>query len=662
MAPQTTAPVNGGWYNTGGAGVNPTGAPQSATSGAQPNFLERMLPTAGGILGGLIGLPLNALDAVSGVGGTALDAALAGGGSTLGKLLENHLTGKGTGSAGSLIGAGAGGAIGQGAGEAVGAVGSGLLNSVGSKALTTGADMIQGQAAKGMLNDAEAAALQGKGITDLRQVPAVFNEVSGSNGMLPNMVKSTFANSNQGVDISGLDKVANNLAAENGNLDSTSIKQINSALNTAVNNSVPGDVTAVASKGANPLFTYEPGSLKNALPENTFTQTQKLEQLANTAYKKGFDPFTHQVTDPRNAGLYNVFKGMANHLENASFGGDNPIPLSQEMKTELLSSPQMANLTKINPKAATSYAQDIGNATNLQDLRPMQSLIVRANNAVSGTAAKEGAQAGTNAMATARSVGAPISLALNHPVTALGSLALASPAADRAGASVLTKLAAPLSSKTMNAVIAPGVSGALGVAAGNLKNDIAQPTGGSLLNTIPSGNNIEGSTMNPTTGLPSNNIFGSLLPGSGVSQAYEPLALQALYGMYDPALLNGTVETNAANAANNLTKVQSAAAQLPELQSLFNQAGGAQGPVGGLLSTLSAKLFGGAAGTYGQQAQQILSQISKNTGIPSDELIAPQLTQSPSSASSALTGIQSLLQALGAQGNSPSNSVLAPTQ
>jgi len=61
------------------------GSPQQGNGG---NWFTHLLPTAGGILGGIAGLPLNALDAVSGVGGTALNIGLAGAGSAAGKALE----------------------------------------------------------------------------------------------------------------------------------------------------------------------------------------------------------------------------------------------------------------------------------------------------------------------------------------------------------------------------------------------------------------------------------------------------------------------------------------------------------------------------------------------------------------------------------------------
>lgn len=80
------------------------------------DFLENQLPTIGGVAGGLITAPLEALDAVSGVGGTALNIAGATAGSDLGKMLQNKLQGRSTtsGLGGNTIGAAVGAGLGEG--------------------------------------------------------------------------------------------------------------------------------------------------------------------------------------------------------------------------------------------------------------------------------------------------------------------------------------------------------------------------------------------------------------------------------------------------------------------------------------------------------------------------------------------------------------------
>lgn len=88
-------------------------------------FVERQLPTIGGVVGGVATSPAELLDAVSGVGGTALNIAGAAGGQALGQKIQNSLTGNKSSTAGAAL-AGAGGEVG---GRAVG----GLFGKVGSK-------------------------------------------------------------------------------------------------------------------------------------------------------------------------------------------------------------------------------------------------------------------------------------------------------------------------------------------------------------------------------------------------------------------------------------------------------------------------------------------------------------------------------------------------
>lgn len=101
--------------------LNQTGGP---TAPAQPqgNFLERLLPTAGGILGGIGGALIPGLGetGVGEIGGASL-------GSALGQKLQNSLTG----SKNSTLGAGAEGALGQLTGMGIGKAVGGVLGGIG---------------------------------------------------------------------------------------------------------------------------------------------------------------------------------------------------------------------------------------------------------------------------------------------------------------------------------------------------------------------------------------------------------------------------------------------------------------------------------------------------------------------------------------------------
>jgi hypothetical protein len=588
--------------------------PQASAPVKQPSWWERLLPTAGGILGGIVGIPGDIFGGAGSIVG-------AGAGGALGQEIENKLTGQNN----NPLVAGAENAAGAGIGSALGGVVEKVLPSISSKLGNVGADLIQGQAAKGFLSDAESQQLQDMGITDLRQVPQIFNHVSGANGALPNTVKDVLSNS-EGVDITGLDRTANDLAAQNGVLDPSPIRHINNALNTAINNSVPGSVEALPTKGTTAVFSYEPGALKNALPENVFQQTQQLEKLANSAYQKGFDPYTKAVTDPTQAGLYKVYKGMADHMETAAFGGTTPTALTDESKASLID--QLSPLKDINAKAYNSYVTQIGQAQNLQDLRPIQSLIVRANNAVTGSATKAGQQAGMNATDVAKSVGAPLSLALNHPVVAAGSLAVSSDAANRVGADAFTKLSDAVGSSTAQKIL-PILTRIGTIATSNLPNIAGSAVQSN--SAIPTGVNPMNSNVTATGTFAQNPL----------DQLYNEIIAQS----QSPTGISGNLVSTANTLAPLVQKQALAAPVLSNLLSAYGNAGGAQGMGGGFISKLSGLIPGTAANTFNAQLGAAAAQLAQLLGISPEQAaqMLPGLMQNAQSAAPQVGGIQSIL-------------------
>lgn len=122
-------------------------------------FVERNLPTIGGVVGGIATSPLELLDAVSGVGGTALNVAGAAGGAALGQKLQNSLTG----TKGSTAGAALGGAAGE--------VGGRILGKVGGKVISKFAKPVD----KGIANIATKNAAE-----DTAKEVAPFANVAGN--------------------------------------------------------------------------------------------------------------------------------------------------------------------------------------------------------------------------------------------------------------------------------------------------------------------------------------------------------------------------------------------------------------------------------------------------------------------------------------------------
>jgi hypothetical protein len=151
--------------------------------------------------------------------------------------------------------------------------------------------------------------------------------------------------------------------------------------------------------------------------------------------------------------------------------------------------------------------------------------------------------------------------------------------------------------------------------------------------------------MGMAPGALSANPFLSL---TGQAPAYlMPIAQQAMIGMFAPQLLGSAPTAQAAEAANKLQQVQSAASQLPALLQQYQAAGGAQGGILGRARGLADTIFGGPAAAYGPQSQQLATQLSQATGTP---VTLPGIAQTETAAQGTLA---QLLAALNAYGVNP---------
>lgn len=134
-------------------------APQVTKPSTNPkekgNLFTHFLPAIGATVGGILASPLNALDAVTGVGGTALDLGAAGLGAAGGKAVENYLEGDGGSITKQLPGI-----LGQGA---LGVASAGIGNAVAplvTKAAGPAVDAIGSLLGKGSTEAAAEAATQ----------------------------------------------------------------------------------------------------------------------------------------------------------------------------------------------------------------------------------------------------------------------------------------------------------------------------------------------------------------------------------------------------------------------------------------------------------------------------------------------------------------------
>ena len=153
--------------------------------------------------------------------------------------------------------------------------------------------------------------------------------------------------------------------------------------------------------------------------------------------------------------------------------------------------------------------------------------------------------------------------------------------------------------------------------------------------------------MTPTAPTPPN-IFSALAnPQAPGNANLAPVGLQALMGMFDPYLLNSSVDNNAQTGEQNIAKANNVAALLPNLENEFAQAGGGSGGLGGILNRLSAIIPGSAAANYQGQAGAVANALT-SAGVPTTPNTLPQLTQNTQTATDTIQRLQSLLQALGA--------------
>lgn len=585
------------------SGINPNQASTPTSQGSQPSWLEKLLPTAGGVLGGIGG---EALDVFGGgvAGAAAGDAA--------GKALENGLTGQSATK--GLVGSAIEGGLGQGVGNLAGGAIKGALG-LASKGADIGATSALQAQAKGALDPETSKILSDMGLTDLRQVGQIAPLITKSNGALSTGVKTALADTDTGVDISGLDKIANGSLAEHGAKDKA-IQTVNRNLASSMKNMVnPEDMTtAVGTKGNSTV--YSPGALQNALPENVFKQSQKMDSLASQSFNKAYDKMGNVTNvEELNKGL--TYSKLGDELESRAFGSNGtPLALTQDAKDAIIQ--KLAPVKDINPDVYNKYVADVSKATNVQDLRALQAPMVRGSKAVQA-AGNIGATKGLAANDIAR---ATVGIAKN-PVSGIGQIAMASPMADRGVAAAL-KTTGKVAGKAAASKIVPTIARAGAITGANLPNDVGTPA-----QTLPA---------------QTANIGGAMQPPQNQLQQAVAQALQ----MQQVAPLSNSM-TGATSILDALApaaaKQSLAQPVISNLLNTYNQAGGAQGTAGGFLSKLTGLIPGTAANTYQNAQSSAADQLASILGITPQaaQAMFPQLMQSPQTAANSTGTLQGIL-------------------
>lgn len=594
------------------------------------NFLENLLPTAGGILGGIGGAALGTVAAPF-TGGIVnpIDAGIAGAGlgGAAGQAGENALTGKKV-LQGNDVSSGVENAVGQATGAGVAKVAGGLLGKVGGLAGQGATKLIQGQAVKGALDSGTAGALRGYGITNLSQIGDIAPHVTTSDGALNQGVLRGLSESDQGVDLSGMGNEAKNLVADNQmQLKTNSIPDISNIVERSYKSILnPEDVSTMATRGGGSTTAYDPAALKNVTPENAFSVAKNFEQLAQTARSAGYDK-AGNVTNPDQAAKYKVFSGLAEHAKNAAFGNGEPLPLTDANKAQIIQ--DLSPVKSLNENAYNGLVGDVSKAQSLQDLRGLQSPFVNANKALTATENAVDRGGGTSMGDLVRGA-APVAGGMaGGPAGLAGGLVLSgigSKAADRVGAGTLDRVSNILTNPTVKNAVQTTLPAAT-TAAANVPNlDLSNPQGANGMQ------NAAG--IQPTQ-------------GAGTAAAASPEALQMMLGLIglqaDPYMASSFTPM-ISGAAQPLQKAGAAQGALSGLEGLYNQAGGGVGGGNGILSRLQAMLPGSAGHLYNQQSAQLM-QTLQGLGVPGTA--TPSLMSGGSTAQGGFNTLQQIVNALG---------------
>lgn len=400
------------------------------------DFWTDQISTGGGIGGSLAGAAGGAAlgSIVPGVGTVigGLAGAILGGaaGSGGGEIAENYITGEGdkfknVGKEAFFGGAFAApplkiarGALGAAKGLATGAAKEGFeqgftksaVGNVGRKAEQTGQQLLTAQAniPRGMarqLNVGEMFSNLNKyGLNRLEDIADIAPKITGESGLMSAGVRKAVSKT-PGVDTEGFRDIAQSLIENNGTL-----------LQPFVRKNVTNDITQVLTKTAGGAR----GSLNPlANPLDVFDAVKALEKKG-ASFGRGK---AANMLTPDEQGARSIYNGMAAELKDRLFnapGIENALPVIKESMAA-----QVENLARTTGKPGlVNLAKDIRSATDVAQLRKLQSPFVRGGQVAAETALSE-ATSGLSLAQGAKGIGragnltqiaAPALEAFNAPV------------------------------------------------------------------------------------------------------------------------------------------------------------------------------------------------------------------------------------------------------
>lgn len=600
-------------------GSNPQAQQTQATH--QPNLLQRLLPTLGGIGGGILGEVVDPFG--GGVAGAALGAGLAGGGAAAGKTAENATEGKNLGS--GVVASGLEGAAGQGlaegAGAALGAAGKGLestAQSITDKAALTSSDAISKQiynnVPKGLRQahnlDSSLDLADSLGLNKA-DPQSLVNAGSQANDILDTSVNDALGQAGP-VDASDYNNIVKDAIAQRSGV-------LGSYEPTALGRGRLGPANTPAAKLLSQLQDYGAGV---ATPNADPTALRGLMQQVGKAYgdaQPGVTALTG-AKDPVQVATHDALGDVYNNLKDKLFNRPEVTQNFQKLAGNI-----QAGDVGGNQALADHLNGVLGSATTAQpvldslkqfgDLRNVGTDGLVASKGLVSPVAKTGFSTGN-----AVDLGGAAEAILGHNpalgiVGPLAYHALQNPAIVGG----LGKGAEALAGSGLG----QGVLGAAGQTIANSPNDVSNGAGG--------GNAV------------------SLDSGVGAGNATSPLQAGILSALYNP---NSAIAGQLGTMVGEQQKVNAGQAAEQNLASIYNTAGGAQGPLGGRLGILGSLFTGGEAESYNAQAEADKQAIAQALGAQPSQIATPALTQDQSAAQASLGNIQSLIQALTQGGGS----------
>ena len=608
-------------------GINPT-AQQTAPTGKQPSWWEKLLPTAGGTVGSILGslLPIPGLDIAAGAAGGAAGGAL-------GKELENKLTGQSGGIGSSALE----NAIGGGVGTGIGDLGAKVIGDIGSKVAGNFADKaIAGQASKGLV-DQETANLMRTvhGVTNLdngAQLASIYTGSADSapgKALLNKAVEGGIAkNGPQGVDLSGLNMPP--FGTKNYELAQAVAKSGNNELEQTITGAGlnPKDANAIRQN----LWSSYNGMSKDiggaVSPTDALTFQRKAANLADQEFSKYIASGRTDSTALAKAGVYdNVSKSTIDGLFSPN-GQDVVIP--QEEKAALIKDIQQYAGPK-NQQSAQAVADQVKQAQTYSDLRKIQAPWVKVSQAVQKTADNAAKSYGLTASEMGRSLlpmvggiaGGGGKGAIAGTLAGIGAKA----PLEKGGATMLSSLSDALGNKGVQQVmkILPQI-GSIGLA--NLPNDVNNSQNANMsigANPMQQGLQSPMGGINPTGNANYSNVLNTMMA----------------LGVLDPQSYGSMAASVLGQAVPTMQKTAIEQGLLSGLPGLFGNAGGAQG-IGG--SGILAALLSHIPGTAQNTAQSASNQLGSMLGMGG---FTPNFLQTPNTQGAQMGTYQGILSGLG---------------